>query len=229
MYKVYKFRLYPTKAQITKIERTLELCRQVYNETLSYRKDKYELEHVSVSNYESHNLLPRWKENYPELKEVFSQTLQEVQERVELAFRNFFRRVKNGEVPGYPRFKGYGWYDSFTYPQMGFKLNKDKLYLSKIGEVYIRVHRKIEGEIKRVTIRRSSNSKWYACLMVESELTLMKKKPYPAIGIDMGLASFATISNGEKILNPRFFREEEKELARVQRRLSSWKRTRQNV
>ena len=220
MHKVYKFRLYPTKVQITRLERTLELCRQVYNETLAYRKDKYEQEHVSVSNYATHNLLPVWKKNAPELKDVFSQTLQEVQERVELAFRAFFRRVKNGENPGYPRFKGYGWYDSFTYPQMGFKLSGNKLTLSKIGDVYIRAHREVGGNVKRVTIRRNSNGKWYASLTVECEVTVIQKDQVPAIGIDMGLTTFATLSNGDKVPNPRFFRREENELAKAQRRLS---------
>ncbi len=224
MYKVYRFRLYPTKAQISKLERTLELCRQVYNETLAYRKDKYEQEHVSVSNFATHNLLPVWKKNAPELKDVFSQTLQEVQERVELAFKAFFRRVKNSENPGYPRFKGYGWYDSFTYPQMGFKLSGDKLRLSKIGDLYVSVHREVEGDVKRVTIRRNSNGKWYASLTVESDITVILKDQIPAIGIDMGLTTFATLSNGDKVPNPRFFRTEEKELARVQRKLSNLKK-----
>ena len=111
MHKVYKFRLYPTKNQLKRMERTLELCRNVYNKTLAYRRDKWQNERVLVSNYESHNLLPQWKKRQPGLKEVFSQTLQEVQERVDLAFRHFFRRVRNGENPGYPRFNGKGWYD----------------------------------------------------------------------------------------------------------------------
>lgn len=219
MHKVYKFRLYPTKAQTKKFERTLELCRLVYNETLSYRKDKYEQEHVSVSNYESHNLLPRWKEECPELKEVFSQTLQEVQERVDLAYRHFFRRLKNGEKPGYPRFRGYGWYDSFTYPQMGFKLDGNKLYLGKMGKVYMVKHREVDGNIKRVCIRRK-NDKWYACMTVESEYHVMPTNNRSTIGIDVGLASFATLSNGKRVPNPRFFRSDEKALARAQRKLS---------
>ena len=178
------------------------------------------MEHVSVSNYATHNMLPGWKKNAPELKDVFSQTLQEVQERVELAFRTFFRRVNDGENPGYPRFKGYGGYDSFTYPQMGFRLNNGKLTLSKIGDIYIRVHRKVAGDVKRVIIRRNSNDKWYASLTVESDLKVISKNRYPAIGIDMGLTSFATLSNGVKVPNPKFFRSEENELARAQRRLS---------
>ncbi|MDF0594392.1 transposase, partial [Methanotrichaceae archaeon M04Ac] len=112
-------------------------------------------------------LLPEWKKNKPELKEVFSQTLQNVQERVDLAFKAFFRRVKAGEAPGYPRFKGNGWYDSFTYPQLGFRLSSGKLRLSKIGDVKIKLHRPIEGKIKRLTVRRSSTGKWFACFSVE--------------------------------------------------------------
>jgi putative transposase len=220
MRKTYKFRLYPTKAQQTRMERSLELCRYVYNKTLAERKTAYDERKETLSKYSLNNMLPTWKQENPELKEVFSQTLQEVQERVDLAFKHFFRRVKYGETPGYPRFKGKGWYDSFTYPQMGFELEGNKLYLSKIGDIRVKLHRLVKGTIKRVTIRRSSCDKWYASLTVESDDLEVIFKRYPAVGIDMGLASFAVLSNGIKIVNPRFFRGEEKELARVQRKLS---------
>ena len=138
-----------------------------------------------------------------------------------MALKAFFRRVKAGEKPGYPRFRGRGWYDSFTYPQKGFKLESGKLYLSKIGDVKIKLHRPIEGKIKRLTVRRSATGKWFACFSVEIEDTpLPPWKDGSVVGIDVGLESFATLSNGEMISNPRFFREEEKELARVQRKLS---------
>jgi putative transposase len=188
---------------------------------LVYRKNPYESEGKSISKYETHNLLPKWKEDKPELKEVFSQILQNVQERVDLAFKAFFRRIKAGEKPGYPRFKGKGWYDSFTYPQMGFKLDNGLLELSKIGNIKIKLHRPIEGKIKRLTVRRTATGKWFACFSVEIED--QPKPPWKdgsLVGIDVGLESFATLSNGEKISNPRFFREEEHELARVQRKLS---------
>ena len=97
----------------------------------------------------------------------------------------------------------------------------DKLTLSKIGDVYVRVHREVVGDVKRVTIRRNSNGKWYASLTVESDITVILKDQVPAIGIDMGLTSFATLSNGDKVPNPRFFRTEEKKLARRERRLSN--------
>jgi putative transposase len=156
------------------------------------------------------------------LKQVHSQILQNVTERVDLAFKAFFRRVKAGEEPGYPGFKGCGRYDSFTYPQAGsaFKLlSESRLQLSKIGAVKIKLHRPIEGAPKTLTIRRDRVGNWYACFLCEVE-----PKPLPPIdtvvGIDVGLASFATYSNGEKVAVPRFFRKEEKALAKAQRRLS---------
>ena len=221
MRKSFKYRLYPTKSQITKMERTLDLCRWIYSQTLAYRKDAWETEGRSISKYETHNLLPGWKVEKPELAEVHSQVLQNVQERADLAFKAFFRRVKSGEKPGYPRFKGKGWYDSFAFPQSGFKLVSGKLRLSKIGDVKIKLHRPIEGKIKRLTIRRTSTGKWFACFSVEVDDPI--KPPWKdgsMAGIDVGLESFATLSNGEKIDNLRFFRSEEKALAKAHRRLS---------
>ena len=221
MLKAYKFRIYPTKSQTTKMEQTLDLCRWTYNKTLEIHKNAWEKEGKSLSKYETNNMLPEWKEDKPELKVVFSQVLQNVHERVDLALQAFFRRVKTGEKPGYPRFRGKGWYDSFTYPQKGFKIDSGKLYLSKIGSIKIKLHRPIEGKIKRLTVRRTTIGKWFACFSVELEDN--PKPPWKdgsLVGIDVGLESFATLSNGEKIANPRFFREEEKELAKVQRRLS---------
>lgn len=139
--------------------------------------------------------------------------------RVDLAFKAFFQRVKAGENPGYPRFKERDRYDSFTYKQSGFKLDGDRLHLSKIGEVRIVLYRPIEGTIKTLTIRRSSTGKWYACFSVEYDPSPAPHKE-TVVGIDVGLESFATLSNGEKIENPRFFRTDERVLAKAQRKLS---------
>ena len=217
--KTYKYRLLPSRSQRTKLVQTLEVCRRVYNETLAIRKDAWEGEHRSLSLSDTQKLLPPWKREHPELKSVYSQVLQNVQARVDLAFRPFFRRVKAGEKPGYPRFRGPGRYDSFTFPQSGFKLREDGLYLSRIGTVKIVLHRPIEGRIKTLTLRRDGIGHWYACFACEVE-----PRPLPfndrAVGIDVGLESFATLSGGVKIGNPRFFRRDEHELARAQRRLS---------
>ena len=217
--KAYRYRINPSKSQISKMEQTLEACRWVYNETLALRKNAWEQEQRNISYYESKRQIPIWKKESPVLSTVHSQVLQDVSLRVDLAFKAFFRRVEAGEEPGYPRFKGKGRYDSFTYPQSGFKLNGDRLYLSKIGDVKIVLHRPIEGTIKTCTIRRSPTGKWYACFSVECDPTPAPQKE-TMIGVDVGLESFATLSNGEKVENPRFFRTDEKALAKAQRKLS---------
>ena len=215
----YKFRLNPTHRQRTLLNNTLELCRWVYNETLATRKNAWEQEQKSVSCYDTIKMLPRWKKEKPELLQVYSQVLQEVCNRVDLAFSAFFRRVKAGEKPGYPRFRGRGWYDSFTYPQTGFTLCDNGLLLSKIGGIKIVQHRPIDGKIKNLNISRDAVGNWYACFSCEYE-----SKSLPAcekaVGIDIGLENFATFSTAEKIENPRFFRRDEKELAKAQRKLS---------
>jgi putative transposase len=211
----------PTKSQVHILERQLELCRWAYNNTLAYRKDAWEKDQRTVKRFETQDRLPQLKLDKPDLKEVYSHVLQNVTLRVELAFKAFFRRVKAGEEPGYPRFKGKGRYDSLTYPQLGYGIKDGKLHLAKIGDIKIKLHRSIEGRIKTCTIRRMPTGKWFACFSVEIEDTpLPPWKDGSMVGIDVGLESFATLSNGEKIANPRFFREEERELSRVQRKLS---------
>ena len=217
--KTFKYRLQPSKSQWTKLIQTLELCRWVYNETLATRKTAWEQEKQSLSLYDTNRLLTIWKQEHPELRDVFSQVLQNVQERVDLAFKAFFRRVRAGEKAGYPRFRGYGWYDSFTFKQFGFELLDNGLFLSKIGTLKIILHRPIEGEIKTLTIQRDAVGNWYACFACEVEPKLLPFNNL-AIGIDMGLECFAKFSYGDGIDNPRFFRRDEKELAKAQRKLS---------
>ncbi|QYZ78565.1 transposase [Methanofollis formosanus] len=219
MRKAYRYRIYPSKSQVSLLEQTLEICRWIYNDTLALRKNAWEEEQRSLSLYETNKILTQWKKERPDLNQVYSQVLQNVQMRVDLAFKAYFRRVKAGEKPGYPRFKGKGRYDSITYKQSGFKLIGDRLHLSKVGDVRIVLHRPVEGTIKTLTIRRSSTGKWYACFSVEYDPSPAPQKE-TVVGIDVGLESFATLSNGEKIKNPRFFRTDEKALAKAQRKLS---------
>jgi len=221
---VFQYRLYPTKSQKSKMSHTLELCRWTYNEALAIRKNAYEQEDKSISYYETKKLLPKWKEEKPELKNVHSQVLQEVVKRVDLAYQAFFRRVKNGEDPGYPRFKGCGRYDSFTYTQTGFSLKPGKLWLSKIRDIKIKLHRPFVGEIKRLNIKRMPTGKWVVSFSVEVEPNEPLPKTGLSVGVDVGLKSFITLSNGEQVDNPKFFVHEEKALAKAQRKLSKAKK-----
>jgi putative transposase len=221
MLKTFKYRFYPSKAQRKTLERHLEICRLVYNKTLEIRKDSWEQDKKSVSLYDTNNMLPQWKEFVPDIKQVYSQVLQNVQLRVDLAFKAFFRRCKTGENPGYPRFKGFGRYDSITYPQFnkGVSLDGNILKLGKIGSLKFVLHRSIEGKVKSVTIRRTPTRKWFVSFACEIET-----QPFPvktnAVGIDVGLKTFAVLSDGKKIANPRFFKQEEKSLAKAQHKLS---------
>ena len=221
MKKTYKYRIAPTKRQTTLLNQTLEECRWLYNHLLEQRKNSWQKEKKSISCFDQCNTFKKLKQERPSLKAVHSQTLQNVATRIDLAFQAFFRRVKLGEKPGYPRFRGQGWYDSFTYPQSGFKIENNTLSLSKIGSIKVKLHRPIQGTIKTLTIRRQ-NSKWYACFSCEVVAKPLKKSK-KAIGIDVGISSFATLSNGEKIENPRFFKTEQKVLAKAQRKLSKQK------
>ncbi len=217
--KTFKYRLQPSKSQRTKLLQTLELCRWVYNETLAARKNAWEQERKALSLYDTNKLLTLWKAEHPELKSVYSQVLQNTQARVDLAFRAFFRRVKAGEKPGHPRFRGCGRYDCFTFKQYGFKLLDKGVFLSKIGTMKVILHRPMEGQIKTLTIKRDAVGNWYACFSCDVGAELLPFNDL-AVGVDVGLESFATLSNGIKIENPRFFRKSEDELAKVQRKLS---------
>jgi len=161
-----------------------------------------------------------WKMAKPALKGVHSQVLQNVSVRVDLAYHAFFQRVNRGaEQAGFPRFKGKGRYDSITYPQYGngVRLEGNRLLLSKVGAVQVVLHRPVAGTPKTVTIRRSRSGKWFVSFSCEME-THEQRPTGEVVGVDMGLASFATFSDGEQIANPRFYRRDEADLGRVQRR-----------
>ncbi len=203
------------------MDRCLEACRWVYNEVLEVRKRAWEARGESLSRFDTIKMLPGWKREKPSLNDAYSQVLQEVCTRVDLAFQAFLRRVKAGEKPDYPRFKGRGGYPSFIYPQSGFKLSEEgrRLYLSKIGHVKIRLHRPIEGRVKRLHVRRDLLGKWYACFVCDVEPRRLPST-IGIVGIVAGASHFAVLSNGEFIDIPPSFRRDAKDLAKAERRLS---------
>jgi putative transposase len=223
----YKYRLYPNKIQRQLLVNTLESCRVLYNCALEQRKIAFRQFEVSLNYYNQADELKTLKEYFPEYKNIYSQVLQDVLKRVDKAFQNFFRRLKTSEKPGYPRFKGRGWYDSFTYPQSGFSLSDNrkgnqKLRLSKIGKVTVRLHRAIKGNIKTCTIKRELNN-WYVCFACETKSELLPKA-FRDVGIDVGIEKFAALSDGALIKNPQFLRESEAKLKYEQRKLSRKKK-----
>lgn len=218
----FKYRLFPTAAQRAALQAQLDACRWVYNKTLEVRRDAWQNEQRSLTHYDTNRLLTQWKQE-PEtawLQEGHAQAMQDAQVRVDLAFRAFFRRLKAGEKPGYPRFRGKGWYDSFTFPQQkgNWAWRDDgRLRLSKIGNVKVKLHRPLEGTPKTLTLRRDAVGNWYACFSCEVEA-----HPLPVssemVGVDLGLKTFAMLSTGESIPRQRFMKRDAKDIARLQRR-----------
>lgn len=220
-----KYRFYPTPAQDTALHGMLATARDVYNSMINWRKHDYEMLGKSPNYCEQANALPLWKKTHPELCEVYSQVLQDVVKRVDRAFEAFFRRVKAGETPGYPRLKGKGQYDSLTYPQVnGFDVGIDAIRLTKVGCVKAVVHRPLPGKAKTCTVRLQAG-KWFACISCEVEI-----EPLPPsdeqVGLDVGLNHFAITSDEEFIENPRFLRKEKKALAKAQRKADKLKQAR---
>jgi len=220
MLKTFKYRLYPTKKQASSLDSILDECRYVYNRLLEQRKYAWEIQEVFLGYYQQAKMLPAIKTAH-KIHLAHSQVLQNVAIRVDLAFKSFFRRIKTSDKPGYPRFKGKGWYDSITFPQVpsGCRIKGDRLVVSRVGHIKIVIHRKMYGKSKTATIRRSSTGKWYVTFVceVEAQHLMVSVK---VVGIDMGLHTFAMLSDGISIKNPRFFQKEEKVLAKAQRGLS---------
>ena len=209
----YKYRIYPSNKQKNKLLKQFNICKEVYNE-LIYQNQEY----LINKKYEFNSIIQDIKLTSPSYYyQVHSQVLQNISDRVSKALENFFRRVKekNGKVR-YHRFKSK--IKSITYPQSGFKVNK-KLYISKIGNIPINLHREIKGKVKTLTIKSNSLDQWFAYFSVEIENKIEKRND-KAIGIDVGLENFATLSNGEKIENPRYLVKSENKLIKLQRKLS---------
>ncbi len=212
----------PNRHQQAQLDVTLETCRHLYNTALADRKNCYELEGISRS-YEDQAATLTLEKKEGKWQGVFSQVSQDVLRRVDKAFKAFFRRVKSGEKPGYPRFKGEGWYKSFTYPQAGFKIEGSKLVLSKIGSIRIFKHREVEGKIKTCTIKKDHLGHWYATLVSEIE-DVPPIDPTIAIGVDVGLKSLVALSTGDTIQYPRYYVQAQQKLAIAQRNLSRKKK-----
>ncbi|MEV2911382.1 transposase, partial [Paenibacillus larvae] len=218
----YKYRLYPNKEQRKKIQFTLERCRLLYNRLLEERKLAYKCENKSLNYYDQANTLSERKQHIPSLKQVHSQVLQDVVKRLEKAYQAFFRRVKQGENPGFPRFKPEQRYDSFTYPQGGLAIIGNKVRLSKIGDVKIKLHRQPQGTIKTCTIT-VKNGKYYACFSCEVEQRRFSSSD-EQVGVDLGLKHLAITSEGETFEAPKNLRKSEKRLKQLQRVVSRKKK-----
>ena len=225
MRKAFKYRLYPNKTTEKNLYFVLNRCRELYNAALSERKDAYRMAGKSITYVDQQNDLPEIKhEIRPEYEDIAAHVLQDVLNRLHKAFQNFFRRCKHGENPGYPRFQGRNRYNSFTYPDgAGWKFAGTHLHLSKIGSIRVKLHRKLEGTIKTVTLKREVDH-WYVSFSCEVEEPEKLPVSYEDVGIDLGVSHLATLSSGEMIEHPRYYRQAKHVLEHRQQSLSRKKR-----
>jgi len=218
--RMHKFRIYPSRKQAARLLCQFDACKTIYNELLALSRDAYKFGRVFLGKFD-YNIFLKGK-----CFDVHSQILQNVSDRVSKAFANFFRRVKEKKLGkkvrvGFPRYKKFA--KSITFPQSGFRIISGKrLRLSKVGAVPIVLHRIPKGKIKTLTIKRNQAGQWFAIFSCEISISGIseRKDVAPAIGIDIGLETFATLSNGGTIANPRFFVASQEKIAMLQRRLS---------
>jgi putative transposase len=227
MIEIRKYRLYPTQEQVTLLEESLETCRKTWNFLLRQRKERRE----NSRREQYHSVFVRKQKN-PSLQSVYSHVLQNVADRLDKSFRSFFKGIAR-----YPRFKSFGHYDSFTYPdayngsvKLGTSTRKTKIYLSKIGYVPVVVHRDVSvGKNKRATVKREGE-KWFVVLEYQvSDVPEPKVvAPKSPVGIDLGLLNIVATSNGETFKPLAPLKKNLKRLRRLQQSLSRKKKGSKN-
>ena len=225
MFRNVEYRLYPTKKQEACLYSQFRLCTELHNRLLEASRESYETFGKTLHLKDYNKRIVELKYQEPEFKAVHSQVLQEVGNRLSKTFENFFRRCtektddKNVKV-GYPRFKRI--VHSITYPQnkRAFKVEGNKLSVSKIGRIPIVLHRPVPGGVKALTIKRNRAGQWFAVFSCEVEMSEPPRHSGPSVGMDQGLKSFIVGSDGLVVEPPRFLRKSEKRLIKEQRKLS---------
>ncbi len=225
--RAYKFRIYPDATRQEEINERLVLAQQFYNKILEKSITSYQIGKTKVSMAQFNRFVKEIIQEDKKYLKLYSQTRCEMEYRLLKAYQNFFRRCKekkSGEnvKAGFPRFKSSDRYYSIVYPQDNGSFNIEKerkaemLRVSRIGRMKIDIHRQIEGKIKTLTIKKDAN-RYYAVFATVQETELPKIENTNPVGIDVGLETFATLSDGTKIKKPQFARKKEKKLARWQR------------
>jgi putative transposase len=222
--KTFKYRLYPTRAQAESLRVQLSEACSLYNAALQERIEAYATHRKSINYYDQAN----------QLKEIRAagnlglanySCCQDVLRRLDKAFKAFFQRVQRKQKAGFPRFKSHRRFDSITFPSYGdgSKMQTSgHLYVQGVGNIKVKLHRPLHGKIKTVSVKRECEH-WYVCFAVETSVQPLPESQ-AAVGIDVGLTSFAVLSDGSEIENPRLYRQAQKKLRRAQRRVARRKK-----
>lgn len=228
LHKTYKEKLRPTLTQERELEAVLWRCRTLYNTALEQRITAWGRCHVSVSRFEQEAELKAIRAEFPEYAAIHSHVLQDVLARLDKTYQAFFRRLsrdKGGKKAGFPRFKGRTRYHSFTYKEYGngARLDNGYVVLAKLGRIGVHWSRPIEGTPKTVTLSKEADG-WYVAISCADAPVQPLAPTGQETGIDLGLESFATLANGERILPLTYYRKAERYLAKCQRRVARRKK-----
>jgi putative transposase len=223
--KTYKEKLRPTPRQERELERVLWRYRTLYNTALEQRISPYRQRGISVSRYTQEAELKDLRAAFPEYAAIHSHLLQDVLARLDKTYQAFFRRVANGEKPGFPRFHGKDRYHSFTFKEYGNggRLDSGFLVLAKVGRIAVHWSRPIEGTPKTITVSREADG-WYVAISCADVPVQPLSETGRATGIDVGLKVFLTTADGDAVENPRHYRQAERYLAKCQRRVAKRKK-----
>jgi len=229
----YKFLLRPTRRQEIALAACLEDHRQLYNAALEHRRTAYRMAGVTIRYGDQSAELKHIRADDPDGQGRWSFSSQQATlRRLDKAFAAFFRRVKAGQKPGFPRFKGRGWFDTVEWPKDGDGCRWDSqpehptatfVRLQGIGHVRVHQHRPVRGRVKTISVKREGR-RWYVILACDN----VPAEPLPTtgavVGIDMGVASLVTTSDGTQVANPRHLAATADRLAAAQRDLAGKKR-----
>ncbi len=226
MRRAYKYRLWTNANQERELGIMLETHRRLYNYMLNMRIASWECDRLSI-NYQFQSwCFKGLRQENPYMARLNFSSAQATMRRLDKAYQNFFRRVKAGEAKaGFPRFKGKGRFESIEYPAYGdgIRLNGDRLRVQHVGVIKVKLHRPHEGTIKTATLKLEGD-KWFLVLSCDLGDVAVPKSTNPPVGIDVGLESFLSTSDGEHVENPRFLKKELPELRRAGRAVSRKKK-----
>lgn len=220
MFLSYRYRLYPTKEQRQILNRILEIHRGLYNDALTERRLAWRMNRKSISFFDQDRQIKAIRQFDEDAAFVNYTSIKQTLRKLDKAFAAFFRRVKRGETPGYPRYKSKARFGSvcYRYNSDGIRLRDDRLYIQRVGLVRIFQHRPLpDGKIKQVVLKRDNLGNWHATFDIELPDPIPSTVPTKSVGVDMGLEYFAALSTGELIDNPRWFRVSESKLAKLQK------------
>jgi putative transposase len=219
--RTYKYPLEPNRHQAQILLGWLERCRVLYNVALEQRREFWRMAQKRIGLFDQQKELTELRAADPRYEEIPVEVCRSPLRQLQRAFEGFFRRVRRGEVPGYPRFKGRDRFDSFGIGRV--PVEGKRVRVPKLGLVRFRKYRELGGEIRDARIGLRAG-KWWVAFSCDAGDAPEKKPIRTAVGIDVGLTSFATLSDGTQIQNPRFFQRGRDLLARRQQALARKKR-----